>query len=186
MTAGACTGLGIAPRHIGEVLGIFKAYCTRVGSGPFPTELANEEGEILRKEGREFGSTTGRPRRCGWLDLPALKYAIMINGVTQLIMMKVDVLNSFDTIKICTHYRLKNGELTEQFPYDLLEEDVEPVYKEFKGWKTSLQGINSIEQLPLELAEYITFIEEALNLPITLLSVSPDRTATLQREAVLR
>jgi adenylosuccinate synthase len=186
MTAGACTGLGIAPRHIGEVLGIFKAYCTRVGGGPFPTELLNEEGEILRREGREFGSTTGRPRRCGWLDLPALKYAIMINGVTQLIMMKVDVLNSFDIIKICTHYKLKNGDLTEHFPYDLLEDEVEPVYKEFKGWKSSLQGISSIEQLPLELAEYITFIEESLNLPITLLSVSPDRTATLQREAVLR
>jgi adenylosuccinate synthase len=186
MTAGACTGLGIAPRHIGEVLGIFKAYCTRVGGGPFPTELLNEEGEILRREGREFGSTTGRPRRCGWLDLPALKYAIMINGVTQLIMMKVDVLNSFDTIKVCTHYKLKNGQLTEHFPYDLLEDEVEPVYKEFKGWKSSLQGISSIEQLPLDLAEYIAFIEESLNLPITLLSVSPDRTATLQREAVLR
>jgi adenylosuccinate synthase len=186
MTAGACTGLGVAPRHIGEVLGIFKAYCTRVGSGPFPTELLNEEGETLRREGREFGSTTGRPRRCGWLDLPALKYAIMINGVTQLIMMKVDVLNSFDTIKICTHYKLKNGEVTEHFPYDLLEDQVEPVYKEFKGWKTSLQGISSIEQLPAELTEYISFIEYSLNLPITLLSVSPDRTATLQREAVLR
>lgn len=186
MTAGACTGLGVAPRHIGEVLGIFKAYCTRVGSGPFPTELLNEEGETLRREGKEFGSTTGRPRRCGWLDLPALKYAIMINGVTQLIMMKADVLNSFDTIKICTHYRLKNGELTEHFPYDLLDEEVEPIYKEFKGWKTSLKNITSFEQLPSELTEYIAFIEESLNLPITLLSLSPDRTATLQREAVLR
>ncbi|MDO1446200.1 adenylosuccinate synthase [Rhodocytophaga aerolata] len=186
MTAGACTGLGVAPRHIGEVLGIFKAYCTRVGSGPFPTELLNEEGEILRREGKEFGSTTGRPRRCGWLDLPALKYAIMINGVTQLIMMKVDVLNSFDTIKICTHYRLKNGELTEHFPYDLLDEEVEPVYKEFKGWKTSLQNATTFDLLPSELTEYIAFIEDSLNLPITLLSVSPDRTATLQREAVLR
>jgi adenylosuccinate synthase len=186
MTAGACTGLGVAPRHIGEVLGIFKAYCTRVGSGPFPTELLTEEGEILRREGKEFGSTTGRPRRCGWLDLPALKYAIMINGVTQLIMMKVDVLNSFDTIKICTHYRMKNGELTEHFPYDLLDEEVEPVYKEFKGWKTSLQHATTFDQLPSELTEYIAFIEDSLNLPITLLSVSPDRTATLQREAVLR
>jgi adenylosuccinate synthase len=186
MTAGACTGLGVAPRHIGEVLGIFKAYCTRVGSGPFPTELLNEEGETLRREGREFGSTTGRPRRCGWLDLPALKYAIMINGVTQLIMMKADVLNSFNTIKICTHYRLKNGEVTEHFPYDLLDDEVEPVYKEFKGWKTSLQNMSSFEQLPSELTEYIAFIEDSLNLPITLLSVSPDRTATLQREGVLR
>jgi adenylosuccinate synthase len=186
MTAGACTGLGVAPRHIGEVFGIFKAYCTRVGGGPFPTELLSEEGETLRKIGREFGSTTGRPRRCGWLDLPALKYAIMLNGVTQLIMMKADVLSTFEKIKICTHYKLKNGSITDQFPYDLLEEGVEPVYKEFPGWNSSLDHISSFDQLPFELSNYISFIEEYLSLPITFLSVGPDRVATLQKESLVK
>lgn len=185
MAAGACTGLGIAPAHIAEVYGIFKAYCTRVGGGPFPTEQLGEAGDILRKEGNEFGSTTGRPRRCGWLDLPALKYAMMINGVTQLVMMKVDVLNVFDEIKVCTHYKLANGTVTEHFPYDLLDEEIEPVYKSFKGWKTSLKDVQSFDQLPVELAKYVAFLEESLGLSINFISTGPDRVATLQRDAVL-
>ena len=185
MAAGACTGLGIAPRQIGEVYGIFKAYCTRVGSGPFPTELLDETGEQMRQEGREFGSTTGRPRRCGWLDLPALKYAIMLNGVSQLIMMKVDVLNIFDEIKVCTHYRMASGNLTEQLPYDLVDTDVTPVYKTFKGWKTSLEAFHSFDQVPTELAAYISFLEESLNLPISFISTGPDREAIIHREALL-
>ena len=185
MAAGACTGLGIAPRQIGEVYGIFKAYCTRVGSGPFPTELLDETGEQMRQEGREFGSTTGRPRRCGWLDLPALKYAIMLNGVSQLVMMKVDVLNIFDEIKVCTHYRMASGNLTEQLPYDLVDTDVTPVYKTFKGWKTSLEAFHSFDQVPTELAAYISFLEESLNLPISFISTGPDREAIIHREALL-
>ena len=183
MTAGASTGLGIAPRQIGEVFGIFKAYCTRVGSGPFPTELNDEIGEEIRKEGREFGATTGRPHRTGWLDLPALKYAIMINGVTQLIMMKVDVLTIFDSIKVCTQYRLEDGTLTDQLPYDLCDEAVEPVYKEFKGWKTSLDGVRDFDAIPAELNAYVKFLEEELNLPITFISTGPDREALISREA---
>ncbi|WP_266367406.1 adenylosuccinate synthase [Tellurirhabdus rosea] len=185
MAAGACTGLGVAPRQIGEVYGIFKAYCTRVGSGPFPTELLDEEGERMRQEGREFGSTTGRPRRCGWLDLPALKYAIMINGVTQLIMMKVDVLNIFETIKVCTHYQLPDGSTTEQFPYDLCDTDVTPVYKEFKGWHTALDNFRTFDEVPAELAAYIDFLEAELNLPISFISTGPDRQAVIHREAVV-
>jgi adenylosuccinate synthase len=185
MTAGACTGLGVAPRHIGEVYGIFKAYCTRVGGGPFPTELINEVGEKLRRIGREFGATTGRPRRCGWLDLPALKYAIMIDGATQLIMMKADVLNSFDTIRVCTHYRLPDGQITENLPFDFLETQVEPVYKEFKGWETDITYASSFEQLPPELLEYIEFIEAETGLPITIISTGPDRVATILKEAVV-
>ena len=185
MTAGACTGLGIAPRQIGEVFGIFKAYCTRVGSGPFPTELKDEEGERMRQEGREFGATTGRPRRCGWLDLPALKYAMMINGVTQLIMMKVDVLNIFDTIKVCTQYRLPDGTVTEQLPYDLCDTEVTPIYKEFKGWQTALSDFHTFEEVPTELAAYIDFLEEALGLPISFISTGPDREAIIHREAVV-
>ncbi|MES2730137.1 MAG: adenylosuccinate synthetase, partial [Bacteroidota bacterium] len=186
MAAGACTGLGIAPNHIAEVYGIFKAYCTRVGSGPFPTELLDETGETLRKEGNEFGSTTGRPRRCGWLDLPALKYAVMINGVTQLVMMKIDVLNKFDEIKVCTHYRMADGTVTEQIPHDMLDGTIEPIYKTFKGWKTDLKAVHSFEQLPSAVATYIAFLEESLGLPINFLSTGPDRVATLQREAVLK
>jgi len=186
MTAGACTGLGIAPRHIGEVFGIFKAYCTRVGGGPFPTELLDAEGEKLRQLGHEFGSTTGRPRRCGWLDLPALKYAIMINGATQLIMMKADVLNTFPIIKVCTHYRLPNGELTEQLPFDLLTTEVKPVYQEFEGWNSDITDAGSFEQLPEQLLAYIDFLEAQLNLPITMISTGPDRISTLQRETLAK
>ena len=183
MAAGACTGLGVAPKQIGEVFGIFKAYCTRVGSGPFPTELNDEIGEKIRQEGREFGATTGRSRRCGWLDLPALKYAIMINGVTQLIMMKVDVLTIFDSIKVCTAYRLPDGTLTNNLPYDLCDESVEPVYKEFAGWKQSLDGIHDFDAIPAELLAYVKFLEEELNLPITYVSTGPDREALISREA---
>lgn len=183
MAAGACTGLGVAPKQIGEVFGIFKAYCTRVGSGPFPTELNDEIGEKIRQEGREFGATTGRSRRCGWLDLPALKYAIMINGVTQLIMMKVDVLTIFDSIKVCTAYRLADGTLTNNLPYDLCDESVEPVYKEFAGWKQSLDGIHDFDAIPAELLAYVKFLEEELNLPITYVSTGPDREALISREA---
>ena len=185
MTAGACTGLGIAPRQIGEVYGIFKAYCTRVGSGPFPTELNDETGERIRQEGREFGATTGRPRRCGWLDLPALKYAIMINGVTQLVMMKVDVLTIFDEIKVCTHYKLPDGTLTEQMPYDLCDTTVTPVYKSLKGWKADLTNIRSFSDVPTELADYVYFLEDTLGLPINFISTSPDREAIIHRQAVI-
>ncbi len=179
MAAGACTGLGIAPAHVGNVFGIFKAYCTRVGGGPFPTELLDADGDTLRKEGNEFGSTTGRPRRCGWIDLPALKYAIMLNGVTEMLMMKADVLNIFKEIKVCTHYKLGNGSLTDMLPYDLCDENYEPVYKTMKGWNCSLAGISSYEGLPVELSDYINFLESQLNVPITLVSVGPDRTQTI-------
>jgi adenylosuccinate synthase len=181
MTAGACTGLGISPRAIGEVFGIFKAYCTRVGSGPFPTELLEETGERMRQEGREFGSTTGRPRRCGWLDLPSLRYAIMINGVTQLVMMKADVLNIFETIKICTHYQLSDGTTTDKIPYDLCDSDVMPVYQDFKGWFTSLDGLHTFDQMPQELKDYVAFLESELQLPITFVSTGPDREALIHR-----
>lgn len=181
VSAGACTGLGVAPSHIGEVYGIFKAYSTRVGSGPFPTELLDEEGEKMRKEGNEFGSTTGRPRRCGWIDLPSLKYSIMINGVTQLLMMKADVLNIFPIIKICTKYKLSNGTITETVPYELVNEKIEPIYIEIKGWQTSLEGITE-SKMPQELAQYIDFLEKALGVPITLLSTGPDRTQTTHRK----
>lgn len=183
VTAGACTGLGVAPRHIGEVYGIFKAYSTRVGSGPFPTELMDDEGERMRKEGKEFGSTTGRPRRCGWIDLPALKYSIMINGVTQLLMMKADVLSIFPVIKVCVKYRLKDGSLTDLLPYEQVNEKIIPVYKEFKGWSTPL-NINgvSVENLPDELNDYIKFLEEELRVPITMVSTGPDRTQTVFRQ----
>jgi adenylosuccinate synthase len=180
VTAGACTGLGVAPKHIGEVYGIFKAYSTRVGSGPFPTELLDEEGERMRKQGNEFGSTTGRPRRCGWIDLPSLKYSIMINGVTQLLMMKADVLNIFPTIKICTKYKLSDGSITEAVPYELVNEKIEPIYIEVKGWNTSLQGISNTE-MPKELTQYIELLERELQVPITLLSTGPDRTQTVHR-----
>ena len=184
MAAGACTGLGVAPGKIGEVFGIFKAYCTRVGSGPFPTELSDETGERIRKEGREFGATTGRPRRCGWLDLPALKYTIMINGVTQLVMMKVDVLNNFEEIQICAHYQLADGTLTEQMPYDLCDTAVTPIYKSFKGWQTDLTNIRSFDDMPAELATYVQYLEDELGLPISFISTSPDREAIIHRQAV--
>ncbi|MFZ5969985.1 MAG: adenylosuccinate synthase [Bacteroidota bacterium] len=181
VTAGACTGLGVAPRHIGEVYGIFKAYSTRVGSGPFPTELLDEQGEKMRKQGNEFGSTTGRPRRCGWIDIPSLKYSIMINGVTQLLMMKADVLNIFPTIKVCTHYQLANGTVTETIPYEIVNEKITPVYRELKGWNCSLEESTS-NNLPAELVQYIDFLEEALKVPITLISTGPDRSQTIFRE----
>lgn len=184
MAAGACTGLGVAPRQIGDVFGIFKAYCTRVGSGPFPTELHDETGERIRQEGREFGATTGRPRRCGWLDLPALRYTIMISGVTQLIMMKVDVLNEFDEIQVCTHYKLPDGTLSEQMPYDLTDTDITPVYRSFAGWKTDLKNIRTFDDMPAELAAYVAFLEETFNLPISFISTSPDREALIHRQAV--
>jgi adenylosuccinate synthase len=183
VSAGACTGLGIAPARIGEVLGIFKAYCTRVGSGPFPTELDNEVGEQMRQIGREFGSTTGRARRCGWLDIPALKYACMINGVTELIMMKTDVLSGFETLQVCTHYSL-NGEKIDYLPYDIDPSKVQPIYTEMKGWNADLTGMKSLEELPSELMEYILFIEKELELPITFVSVGPDRTQTIVRSKV--
>jgi len=182
--AGTCTGLGIAPNKIGEVYGIFKAYCTRVGSGPFPTELEDEIGEELRKAGHEFGATTGRPRRCGWIDLPALKYAIMINGVTQLIMMKADVLDNFETIKVCTHYDV-NGERIDYMPYDIVSTEVNPVYKDIKGWQTDLTELSSIDEIPAELNTYVEYLEQELNVPITIVSVGPDRKQTLIRENVL-
>ena len=182
-TAGTCTGLGIAPNKIGEVFGIFKAYCTRVGSGPFPTELEDETGELLRKAGHEFGSTTGRPRRCGWIDLPALKYAIMIDGVTKLIMMKADVLDTFDTIKICTHYKI-DGEVIDYMPFDIVGKKVEPIYVEMKGWKTDLTKLASINQLPTALSQYIEYLEQELNVPISMVSVGPDRTQTIMRDNV--
>lgn len=181
VTAGACTGLGIAPCHIGEVYGIFKAYSTRVGSGPFPTELLDEEGEAMRKEGNEFGSTTGRPRRCGWIDLPSLKYSIMINGVTQLLMMKADVLSIFDRIKVCIQYQLHDGTVTDMVPYELVHEKITPIYTELKGWNKNLKGISQ-DDMPAELTEYIHFLERELNVPITLVSTGPDRTQTIHRD----
>mgnify|MGYP004507650973 FL=1 len=177
--AGACIGLGVAPGKIGSVYGIFKAYCTRVGSGPFPTELNDATGEELRQKGFEFGATTGRPRRTGWLDLVALKYAIMISGVTNLIMMKADVLDTFDTIKVATAYKV-NGVETNQVPYDTYAE-VEPVYKEFKGWKKDLTGIKKEEELPFEFMNYVRFIEKELGVPVSMISLGPDREQTIER-----
>jgi adenylosuccinate synthase len=179
--AGVCSGLGVAPNSIGEVFGIFKAYCTRVGSGPFPTELTDDLGEKIRQEGREFGATTGRPRRTGWLDLPALKYSIMLNGVTQLIMMKVDVLNFLDEVKICTHYRLPDGTISEQMPFDLTDTAVEPIYKSFKGWECSLENLDTYDQLPVELSAYIDYLEEVLAIPIIFISTGPDRESVILR-----
>lgn len=181
--AGACTGLGIAPNKIGNVIGIFKAYCTRVGSGPFPTELNDEVGEKIRKTGNEFGSTTGRPRRTGWLDLPALKYAIMINGVTELMMMKADILSGFETIKVCTHY-MYQGKKIDYLPYDHSPELLSPFYTDLKGWNQDLTGLNSAEQMPNALNEYVAFIERETGIPISIVSVGPDRTQTLIRKGV--
>ena len=184
ITAGACTGLGIAPGHIGKVYGIFKAYCTRVGSGPFPTELNDETGEKIRKAGSEFGATTGRPRRCGWLDLPALKYAIMINGVTDLIMTKSDVLSGFEKINVCTHYII-NGKKIDYMPFDIVYETVDPVYKTIQGWKKELTGITSEDDFPTELSSYVAYLESELNVPITIISVGPDRKQTIRRLQVV-
>jgi adenylosuccinate synthase len=177
--AGACNGLGIAPNRIGNVIGIFKAYCTRVGSGPFPTELDNEVGEKMRQIGREFGSTTGRPRRTGWLDIPALKYAITINGVTELMMMKADVLSDFETLDICTHY-LHNGKKIDYLPYNIDPKYLQPVYTTVKGWGVDLTGVTDKTKLPKELMDYIKFIEKETETPITIVSVGPDRTQTIR------
>lgn len=181
MTAGACTGLGVAPKNIGEVFGIFKAYCTRVGGGPFPTELFDEVGKAIQDEGHEYGATTGRPRRCGWLDLPALKYAIMINGVSQLFMMKADVLSILEEIKICTKYKLADGTETEEMPFQLMDEEITPVYETMAGWKSDLTNIRSYEDFPVELKDYVTYIEKATGVPIKIVSVGPDRTQTILR-----
>ena len=177
--AGACTGLGVAPRNIGEVYGIFKAYCTRVGAGPFPTELFDETGERLCELGHEFGAVTGRKRRCGWIDLVALRYAVMVNGVTQLIMMKSDVLDGFDTIKACVAYKI-DGKETEEFPFDICEK-VEPVYVEMPGWKTDMTKMTSEDEFPEEFNAYISFLEEELGVPVKIVSVGPDREQTIVR-----
>jgi len=182
--AGACTGLGIAPNKIGNVIGIFKAYCTRVGSGPFPTELEDETGEQIRKTGNEFGSTTGRPRRTGWLDLPALKYAVMINGVTELMMMKADILSGFETIRVCTHYNYMGTQI-DYLPYDYSPELLSPVYVDLKGWNKDLTGLHSPEEMPEALNDYIAFIEHKVGVPISIVSVGPDRTQTLIRKKEL-
>ncbi len=176
--AGACTGLGIAPNQIGKVKGIFKAYTTRVGSGPFPTELFDEDGETMGRVGNEFGATTGRPRRCGWLDLVALKYAVRINGVTELMMMKGDVLSGFEKLKVCTAYNYK-GEKIEHFPYNIEVENVTPIYTEMKGWQEDLTKMTSADQLPKSLNDYIHFLEKELEVPIKIVSVGPDRTQTI-------
>lgn len=178
--AGACTGLGIGPNKIGEVYGIMKAYCTRVGSGPFPTELFDETGVQIRQIGHEYGAVTGRERRCGWIDLVQLKYSIMIDGVTRLIMMKSDVLDSFDTIKACIAYKLADGSETTEFPYDIY--DVTPVYKEFKGWETDMTKFTSEDQFPVPFKDYINFLEDYLETPIKIISIGPDREQTIIRK----
>ena len=175
--AGACAGLGVAPGKIGEVYGIFKAYCTRVGSGPFPTELHDETGARIRDIGHEYGAVTGRERRCGWIDLVALRYTIMLNGVTQLIMMKSDVLDGFPVVKVCNSYRV-NGVETRDFPYDI-EHGIEPVYTEMEGWNMDMTGITSPEQFPEQFKAYISYLEQELNVPITIISVGPDRKQTI-------
>jgi adenylosuccinate synthase len=179
ISAGACTGLGIAPNRVGEVFGIFKAYCTRVGSGPFPTELHDEVGEQMRAEGREFGATTGRPRRCGWLDLPQLRYAVDVNGATQLCMMKADVLGCFEEIEVCTHY-IHRDEKIDHLPFGINPDEVEPVYTTLPGWPGDLTGIRTLDEVPQTLLDYVAFIEEAVGVPVTVLSVGPDRAQTLQ------
>ncbi|MEM0995548.1 MAG: adenylosuccinate synthase [Bacteroidota bacterium] len=184
VTAGACTGLGVSPRQIGRVYGIFKAYCTRVGSGPFPSELHDDQGALLQKAGHEFGATTGRPRRCGWLDLVALRYAIRINGVTDLIMTKADVLSALDQFAACTAY-LINGAETQNLPYDL-GQNIEPVLKWFPAWAEDLTGIRRKEDLPAHLMEYVHWLEAELELPITILSVGPDREQTLEMRSLLQ
>lgn len=178
--AGACTGLGIGPNRIGHVFGIMKAYCTRVGSGPFPTELFDETGDTIRQIGHEYGAVTGRERRCGWIDLVQLKYSVMVNGVTELIMMKSDVLDGFDTIKACVAYRLKDGTETADFPYEI--DDVEPIYKELPGWKTDMTQFTSEKQFPEAFSQYVKFLEDFLETPITIISIGPDRAQTIIRK----
>lgn len=174
ITSGACNGLGIAPTKIKEVIGIAKAYCTRVGSGPFPTELLNDTGEMIRKVGGEFGATTGRPRRCGWIDLPALKYAIMINGVTQIAMTKADVLNDFEVIEACTDYTI-NGKTTREIPYDLANTTIDPVYHKLCGWKSDLRNFNNYDDLPETFLGYLSFVEEYLGTEVSMISTGPER-----------
>ena len=178
--AGACTGLGVAPNKIGDVIGIFKAYCTRVGSGPFPTELFGQEGEDLRKAGNEFGATTGRPRRCGWNDLPALKYAVELNGVTQLCMTKSDVLCDLNEIRVCTHYTYE-GEDVYDFPFDINTDKLKPVYKTFPAWSTAINSCRTYDVLEENFKNYITFLEEYLEVPIKFISLGPDRDQTIIR-----
>lgn len=178
--AGACTGLGIAPNRIGRVFGIFKAYCTRVGSGPFPTELFDETGKRMRDIGHEYGAVTGRERRCGWIDLVALKYAVMINGVTDLIMMKSDVLDDFDTVRACTAYRI-DGKEVKELPFDIDRVAIEPVYTDMPGWKTPMTAITAESELPEAFTNYVKFLEDYLEVPVTILSVGPDREQTIVR-----
>ncbi|MBD3637113.1 MAG: adenylosuccinate synthase [Crocinitomicaceae bacterium] len=178
ITAGTCTGLGVAPNKIGDVIGIFKAYCTRVGSGPFLTELDDEVGQRIREIGHEYGATTGRDRRCGWIDLPALKYACMVNGATKLSMMKADVLDSFDTIKVCTHYEVE-GKRIDYLPYDINDLDIQPVYKEIRGWNTDLTTLRDLKDAPKEFLDYIAYLEAELSVPISIVSVGPDREQTI-------
>ena len=179
ISAGACTGLGISPKKVGEVFGIFKAYCTRVGSGPFPTELNDHTGSTLREIGHEFGSTTGRPRRCGWLDLPALKYAIMINGVTRLFITKSDVMSGFETVRVCTSY-LSGGKKCDEIPFG--NADIEPVYEDLPGWKENISQMREFGELPLNLRNYIKFVEDHTGIPVTMVSVGPDREETIFRK----
>jgi len=180
ISAAVCTGLGVAPNKIGKVFGVFKAYCTRVGSGPFPTELFDNDGKLLREYGHEFGSTTGRPRRCGWLDMPALRYAIMINGVTDLIITKADVMDKFDTLKVCTSYLLGDKKL-DYMPYEILDDKLEAVFETHQGWNTDITKTSEIEDLPLNFINYIQYIEKAAECPVTVVSVGPDRTQTIIR-----
>ncbi|MGI6047708.1 MAG: adenylosuccinate synthase [Petrimonas sp.] len=177
--AGACTGLGVSPHKIGDVFGVFKAYCTRVGSGPFPTELFDDDGQQMRDVGREYGSVTGRPRRCGWIDLVALRYTVMINGVTKLVMMKSDVLDAFETIKVCVAYNI-NGEETEDMPFDICE-NIEPIFIELPGWKTDMTKMQSEDEFPEEFNNYLSFLEDELGVPIAIVSVGPNRAQTIIR-----
>lgn len=181
VTAAVCTGLGIAPHKIGKVYGVFKAYCTRVGSGPFPTELFNETGQRLRDNGHEYGSTTGRPRRCGWLDLPALKYSIMINGVTDLVITKADVMDDFNEIMVCDAYEYQNKKL-DYLPFEISEDELKPLYIKKKGWKTDISEIKSYKQLPKEFKNYIQYIEQEVNTPVTIVSTGPDRSQTMLKD----
>lgn len=183
ITSGACNGLGIAPTKIKEVIGIAKAYCTRVGSGPFPTELLDDTGELIRKTGSEFGATTGRPRRCGWIDLPALKYGIMINGVTQIAMTKADVLNDFESIEACTEYKV-DGQLSREIPYDMANTVIEPVYKKLAGWKTDLRKFNNYDDLPETFLGYLSFVEEYLGTEVTMISTGPERERLVFKRAL--
>lgn len=181
VTAGVCSGLGVSPRNIGEVIGITKAYCTRVGSGPFPTELHDETGELLRREGGEFGATTGRPRRCGWIDLPQLRYTMMLNGVSQLVITKIDVLNIFKEIKAATHYYYDGDNRTE-LPFDLCGVPVTPLYETFRGWETSLEKVSEFDALPIEAKNYLRFLEEYLGVPVTMISTGPERTSLILKK----